>query len=109
MAGRPKLSDEEFAAQHFAPEHAAIAAKIRRLLREQAGFDLSQARPTDHLVEDLRIDAIDSLALVELVTELEEEFDIKIPDQDAERLKNIEDIVAYVAARLDAKSRLATA
>ena len=49
-----------------------------------------------HLVSDLGIDALD---LMELICEIEEEFDLEIADEDAKRLKTVADIVNYVEAR----------
>ncbi len=62
-------------------------------LGEEALFARNEISPASSIADDLRVS---SLALVELVMELEEEFDINIPDDVAERLKTVEDVIRYI-------------
>ena len=67
MAGREPLSPEQFGAQLFPAEQAPIATRLRELLAEETVIDLARLRPQDRPVADLRIDALDSLALSEYI------------------------------------------
>ena len=98
MARRPRLTDEEFA-RFFPPDHAQVAAKVRMLLARHATVDLARITPSDGLADDLRIDDLDSMATVEFLLDLENEFRITIGDEDAQEMRTVEDVVRWVAAK----------
>lgn len=72
--------------------------KVADIIREQLGLDDDVViEKTTSLMNDLEADSLDA---VEIIMALEEEFDIEIPDEDAEGFKNIGDIVAYIEQQL---------
>lgn len=73
-----------------------ILKKVTEIVIDQLGVDQEQATPTASIVDDL---AADSLDCVELLMSLEEEFGIGIPEEDAEKLKTINDAVDYLISR----------
>ncbi|MCX8124353.1 MAG: acyl carrier protein [Spirochaetes bacterium] len=71
--------------------------KIKKIIVDQLGVDESEVTPQASFVDDLGADSLDT---VELVMALEEEFGIEIPDEDAEKLLTVEDVVKYIEAKL---------
>jgi len=71
--------------------------KIKKIIVDQLGVDESEVTPEASFVDDLGADSLDT---VELVMALEEEFGIEIPDEDAEKLLTIEDVINYIEAKL---------
>lgn len=68
--------------------------KVREIVAEQLGVDdLDSIKKTTSLMADLEADSLDA---VEIMMALEDEFDIEIPDEEAEKFKNIGDICAYI-------------
>ena len=70
-----------------------VFEKIKKALSEQLGIDESLITLESTVVEDLNIDSLD---LVELILALEEEYQIIIPEEEAENLSTIGDVVNYV-------------
>jgi acyl carrier protein len=97
------LSETEFGKRYFPAERAEIAARLRKIFSRHIIVDLSQLQPNDRFVEDLRMDALDSMATVEFVIEVEKEFGIKIPDAAAEKMLTFQSVVDYVAEAVKAK------
>jgi len=106
VSGRVPLSDEAFGAAYFPATCAKAASRIRRIVGEELDIDISRARPSDRFVEDLRIDELDSLAAVTIVTKIEKEFGITITDVEAQNATTIEQLVYCVASKLDSKQYL---
>jgi acyl carrier protein len=104
MACRAALSEDEFSKQFFPSGRAEIAAKLRKILSRHIPIDLSKMQPNDRFVEDLRMDALDSMSTVEYVIEIEKEFEIKIPDSAAEKMLTFQSVVDYVAEAVKTKS-----
>ncbi len=73
-----------------------INAKITKVIVEKLGVTEDQVKPDAAFVDDLGADSLDQ---VELVMALEDEFDIEIPDDEAEKLKKVSDIIAYVNSK----------
>lgn len=67
--------------------------KIKEIVVEQLGVDMEQVTPEANFVDDL---GADSLETVELIMAFEEEFDIEIPDTDAEKIKTVQDVIDYI-------------
>ena len=67
------------------------------LVLNQLGVKKEEVKPYAKFVEDLGADSLDT---VELVMELEEEFGIEIPDEDAEKAKTVGDVVNYIDVKL---------
>ncbi len=70
-----------------------IRAKVVAIIAEQLGVDPSEIKDDSKITEDL---AADSLDVVELVMALEERFGREIPDEDAEKLQTVGDVVKYI-------------
>ncbi|MEM6501237.1 MAG: acyl carrier protein [Cyanobacteria bacterium P01_C01_bin.89] len=67
--------------------------KIKETVAEQLGVEADKVKPEASFVDDLGADSLD---VVEMVMALEEEFEIEIPDEDAEKLVKVQDVVDYV-------------
>ena len=68
-------------------------ARIKEIIVEQLGVNADQVTPEAKFVEDLGADSLD---IVELVMALEEEFGNEIPDEQAEKLLTVGDVVKYI-------------
>ena len=69
--------------------------KIKKMIAEKLSVDLSEVVPEASFVDDLGADSLD---LVELVMSMEEEFDIDISDEDAEKIVTVKDAIDYINA-----------
>ncbi len=67
--------------------------KVTDIIVEQLGVNADQVKPEAKLVEDLGADSLDA---VELVMAIEEEFGLEVPDEEAEKLQSVGDILTYV-------------
>lgn len=67
--------------------------KIKKIIAEQLDVDLASVKPEASFVNDLGADSLDT---VELVMALEEEFNIEISDEDAEKIATVKDAVEYI-------------
>ena len=74
----------------------ALEDRMTSLIVEQLGISKEEAVLEASFLDDLGADSLD---IVELVMSLEEEFDIEIPDDDAEKIQTIGDAIAYVKER----------
>ena len=70
-----------------------IEAKVKEIIVEQLGVNTDQVTREAKLIEDLGADSLDA---VELVMAIEEEFEIEVPDEDAEKLENVGNIIDHV-------------
>jgi len=77
-----------------------IVSKVKEITSEQLGVDESQITPEAKFVDDLGADSLDT---VELVMALEEEFDLEISDEEAEKLTTVNRVVSYIEDCLDKK------
>ncbi len=71
----------------------AVEEKVKQIIVEQLGVDEAEVTPSASFVDDLGADSLDQ---VELIMAFEEAFDIEIPDEDAEKIKTVQDAVDYV-------------
>jgi len=74
-----------------------VSDKIFQMIAEQLDVPLEQVTATSRFIEDLGADSLD---VVELIMTLEEEFDIDIPDDDAQELATVGAAAKYVAERV---------
>jgi acyl carrier protein len=74
-----------------------VQKKITAILIDKLGINESEITPDASFVKDLGIDSLD---YAELVMEFEQTFDIKIPDDDAEKMQTIGQAVAYIQGKL---------
>lgn len=70
-----------------------IEAKVKEIIVDQLGVNAEQVTPEAKMIEDLGADSLDA---VELVMAIEEEFEIEVPDEDAEKLSSVNDIISHV-------------
>lgn len=72
--------------------------RIKEIIVEQLGVEEDQITPDASFIDDLGADSLDT---VELVMAFEEEFDIEIPDEDAEKIRTVKDVTDYLKAHLE--------
>jgi acyl carrier protein len=77
-----------------------IEAKVRQAVVEKLGIEDSKVTNEASFINDLGADSLDT---VELVMKFEEEFDIKIPDQDSEKIMKVGDAINYIADKVGSK------
>lgn len=70
-----------------------IKDKVRDIIVEQLGVNAEKVTPEASFIEDLGADSLDT---VELVMAFEEEFSVEVPDEDAEKLKTVGDVIDYI-------------
>ena len=70
-----------------------VEMKVKSIIAEQLGVSESEIKTESSFVEDLGADSLD---IVELVMAMEEEFDVEIPDDQAENIKTVKDAVDYI-------------
>ncbi len=75
-------------------EYAAVEARVREILAEKFNVEPSRVRPESKLVEDL---GMDSFTAIEMAFELEEKFNLKIPEDEIRKVANIKDVVDCIA------------
>lgn len=73
-----------------------VEDKVKEIIVEQLGVSADEVVNEASFVDDLGADSLD---IVELVMAIEEEFDIEVPDDDAEKMQNIGDVIAYVESK----------
>jgi acyl carrier protein len=74
-----------------------IEARVRKIVAEQLGVAEADVKNESSFVEDLGADSLDN---VELVMALEEEFECEIPDEEAEKITNVQQAIDYVKGHL---------
>ena len=70
--------------------------KIKSRVVEQLGVDEDQVTEDASFIDDLGADSLDT---VELIMAFEEEFDIEIPDEDAQKIKTVRDVIDYIESK----------
>jgi acyl carrier protein len=75
---------------------AATEDKIIDIIVDKLGVERSEVTPEAVFVDDLGADSLD---LVELIMAMEEEFGMEIADEDAEKLRTVQDVISFVTAR----------
>ncbi len=76
----------------------ALQDKVKDIIVEQLGVDADDITENASFIDDLGADSLDT---VELVMAFEEEFDIEIPDEDAEKMATVGDAVSYLQTKID--------
>ena len=71
----------------------SIEDRVKNIVAEQLGVDEGDVTPAASFVDDLGADSLD---LVELIMAMEEEFDIKIEDEEAEKIKTVQDAIDFI-------------
>ncbi|WP_123054081.1 acyl carrier protein [Clostridium sp. JN-1] len=75
-----------------------IFEKVKSIISEQLGIDAGEIKMESSFIDDLGADSLD---VVELIMALETEFDLEIPDEDAEKVTIVGDIVDYIKAHTE--------
>jgi acyl carrier protein len=75
-----------------------IEQRIIEIIAEQLGMDIEEIQPECTYVEDLGADSLD---IVELIMAIEEEFEIEVPDEDAEKLLTVQETIDYVLGKIE--------
>ncbi|HEX9243494.1 MAG TPA: acyl carrier protein [Anaeromyxobacter sp.] len=72
---------------------ATIEQKVKNIIADQLGVGEDEIKITSSFIDDLGADSLD---IVELVMAMEEEFEVEIPDEEAENIKTVQDAVGYI-------------
>ena len=73
-----------------------IAGRVKEIIANELGVEIEKVTEEASFVDDLGADSLDT---VELVMAFEEEFEIEIPDEDAEKMQSVGDAIEYLAAK----------
>lgn len=73
-----------------------ITKRIKEIICEQLGVALEEVNPQASFIDDLGADSLD---IVELIMALEEEYDLEIPDEEAEKLTTVDSVIQYVQSK----------
>lgn len=73
-----------------------VFERVKRIIVDRLGVDESEVTPEASFKDDLGADSLD---IVELVMELEDEFDMEISDEDAEKITNVGEVISYIESR----------
>jgi acyl carrier protein len=71
-----------------------VAERVKKIVIEHLGVDADKVTDDANFIEDLGADSLDT---VELVMAFEEGFDIEIPDEDAEKIRTVQDAIDYIS------------
>ncbi|MCD6215282.1 MAG: acyl carrier protein [Thermodesulfobacteriota bacterium] len=72
---------------------ANIEKRVKEIIANQLGVDQEEVVPEASFVEDLGADSLD---LVELIMAIEEEFGVEVPDEEAEKIRKVQDAIDYI-------------
>ncbi|NIP99598.1 MAG: acyl carrier protein [Nitrospinaceae bacterium] len=75
---------------------SSVEEKVKDIIIDQLGVDEKQVKPEAQFIDDLGADSLDT---VELVMALEEEFEIEIPDEEAEKIASVQNAIDYIKSR----------
>ncbi|HHX23653.1 MAG: acyl carrier protein [Tepidanaerobacteraceae bacterium] len=70
-----------------------VLDKIKQIIADQLGIDEDEVVPEASFIDDLGADSLD---IVEMIMAFEEEFDMEIPDEDAEKIKTVQNVIDYI-------------
>jgi len=79
---------------------SSVEQKVKEIICEQLGVSEEEVTPQASFIEDLGADSLD---IVELVMAFEEEFSVEVPDEDAEKLQTVGDVIKYIQERAKPK------
>ena len=78
-----------------------VAERVKKIVVEHLGVEADKVVDNANFIDDLGADSLDT---VELVMAFEEAFDVEIPDEEAEKIRTVQDAVSYIEAHAKAKS-----
>lgn len=76
---------------------AEIIDKVQAIIAEKLSVDAAEVTPDKNFTNDLGADSLD---LVELIMDFEKEFNVQIPDEDAEKIATVGDAINYISSKL---------
>ncbi len=76
----------------------SIADRVKEIIVEQLGVSAEEVTPEAKFIEDLGADSLDT---VELVMALEEAFEVEVPDEEAEKLTSVGDVLAFITSKAE--------
>jgi len=71
----------------------AIEERVRSIIADQLGVSEDEVKPDSKFIEDLGADSLD---IVELIMAMEEEFETEIPDEEAEKIRVVNDVIMFI-------------
>lgn len=74
----------------------SIEQRVKEIIADQLGVEMEKITPEAKFVDDLGADSLD---VVELIMAFEEEFGIEIPDEDAEKIATVKDVLDYIKSK----------
>ncbi|NLJ48972.1 MAG: acyl carrier protein [Candidatus Atribacteria bacterium] len=74
-----------------------VYSKVKEIIVDQLGIEEEDVAPDASFIDDLGADSLD---IVELIMAFEEEFDIEIPDEDAEKITSVQEAIDYIESKL---------
>ena len=77
---------------------ASVEERVKGIIIDQLAVDAAKVLPAASFIDDLGADSLD---IVELVMTMEEEFDLDIPDEDAEKIKTVGDVTKYITSKVN--------
>ncbi len=72
---------------------SSVEAKVKEIICEQLGVSAEEVTPSASFIEDLGADSLD---IVELIMALEEEYNLEISDEEAEKIRTVQDVIDYI-------------
>jgi acyl carrier protein len=76
-----------------------VATRVKQIIIDKLGIDESEVTPESNFIQDLGADSLDT---VELIMEFEKEFDVSIPDEQAEKITTVGMAISYLEAAINA-------
>jgi len=73
-----------------------ISERVKGIIVDQLGVSADEVTSEASFIEDLGADSLD---IVELIMALEEEYDMEIPDEDAEKIQTVQDVLSYITSK----------
>ncbi|KAJ9075556.1 mitochondrial acyl carrier protein [Entomophthora muscae] len=99
LAGKPIFYPTQFYSSHGGLTKELIGDRVLELLGCFDKIEPEKLTDKAHFVKDLSLDSLDT---VEIIMAIEEEFQIEIPDHDADEIKTVKDIIEYISLREEA-------
>jgi acyl carrier protein len=76
---------------------ASVDERVKEIIAEQLGLEKDDIQPEASFIDDLGADSLD---IVEMIMTIEDEFDVEISDEDAEKIVSVQDAISYISDKL---------
>jgi acyl carrier protein len=76
---------------------ASVDERVKEIIAEQLGLEKDDIQPEASFIDDLGADSLD---IVEMIMTIEDEFDVEISDEDAEKIISVQDAINYISDKL---------